>query len=104
MPGRLLIGHRRSGIMPVCSANISRSLNVAMAIFLALCSIRGWAWAHAIVVDTIPKDGAVLASPPELVVPRFNARIEKPLTSVKLVRDDGRSFPCRFESSASAPG
>ncbi len=90
--------------MQVCNTNMPRSLIFAILIILAVCSIRVWAWAHAIVVDSTPRDGAVLSAPPQLAVLRFNARIEKSLSSVKLFRSDGRSFPVRIETSGNGAG
>ena len=61
--------------------------------FLALCAAPGSAWAHALLVDSQFRNGAVLQSAPREIVLRFDARIEASLSSVKLLRSDGRSFP-----------
>jgi methionine-rich copper-binding protein CopC len=45
--------------------------------------------AHAIVVDASPPDRSVLTRVPAEVVLRFNAKLEKKLTHVKLDRADG---------------
>ncbi len=47
------------------------------------------ALAHAIVVDASPADRAVLTRVPAEIVLRFNAKLEKKLTHVKLDRADG---------------
>lgn len=46
--------------------------------------------AHAIVVEASPGDGAVLASAPEAVVLRFNAKIERGLSRITLAGNDGQ--------------
>lgn len=47
--------------------------------------------AHAVAVETTPPDRATLAkAPPEIVI-RFNAKLEKKLTHVKMERADGSS-------------
>lgn len=47
------------------------------------------ALAHAIVVEASPADRSVLTRVPAEVVLRFNAKLEKKLTHVKLDRADG---------------
>ena len=47
------------------------------------------AFAHAIVVDATPADRSVLTRVPAEIVLRFNAKLEKKLTHVKLDRADG---------------
>lgn len=48
-------------------------------------------FAHAAAVETTPQDRAQLASVPAEIVIRFNARLEKKLTHVKMERADGSS-------------
>ena len=45
--------------------------------------------AHAIVLESVPAPGAVLARAPERVTLRFNSKIEKRLTRVTLANRDG---------------
>ena len=47
------------------------------------------AFAHAVAVEASPPDRAVLTRVPAEVVLRFNAKLEKKLTHVKLDRADG---------------
>ena len=47
--------------------------------------------AHAIVLESVPAPGAVLARAPERVILRFNSKIEKRLTRVTLANSDGVS-------------
>jgi methionine-rich copper-binding protein CopC len=93
--------------MSFCSRTIWKTLASGIGIFLAVFALNCSAWAHAIVIDSIPEDGAVLASQPMQIILRFNARIEKSLSSVKLLGREGHSFPVRVVSSgngaASAP-
>ena len=64
----------------------------ARAALLMLCAALPVAsLAHAVAVETTPKDHATVAAvPPEIVI-RFNARLEKKLTHVKMERADGSS-------------
>ena len=50
----------------------------------------GLAFAHAVVVESSPREGARLTSPPREIVLRFNARIEKSLTRLTLAAHDGK--------------
>ena len=50
-----------------------------------------FAHAHAVAVETTPRDRATLATVPQEIVIRFNAKLEKKLTHVKMERADGSS-------------
>lgn len=48
------------------------------------------AWAHAIIVASVPAAGETTAEPPPYLVLRFNGRIERAFSSVTLVGPDER--------------
>jgi methionine-rich copper-binding protein CopC len=45
--------------------------------------------AHSLLLESSPAAGAVVAAPPAQIALRFNNRIEKPLSSVRLLGPDG---------------
>jgi methionine-rich copper-binding protein CopC len=47
------------------------------------------AFGHAIMVESTPKQDETVTAAPKEALLRFNARIEKKLTTVKLVNDNG---------------
>jgi methionine-rich copper-binding protein CopC len=47
---------------------------------------------HAVLVESSPRDGEALATPPPVAVLRFNVRIERRLTRVALTGPDGRAI------------
>ena len=49
-------------------------------------------WAHAIVVDSNPREGAVLKQAPDRIQLRFNVKIEKALTRVTLTKGDKQAI------------
>lgn len=49
-------------------------------------------WAHAIVVDSNPREGAVLKRAPVRIQLRFNVKIEKALTRVTLTKGDQQAI------------
>jgi copper resistance protein C len=51
----------------------------------------GLAYAHAVVIESTPKNGETLFSPPTEIVLRFNAKIEKALARVSLATSDGKT-------------
>lgn len=70
--------------------------------FLAIIACvlaAGPAWAHAVLLDTGPADGAALAEPPAAVVLRFNEPVAP--VSVRILDGSGRdvagpacTWPC----------
>jgi methionine-rich copper-binding protein CopC len=62
----------------------------ALLLFLACPAL---VHAHAVVIESSPRDGARLSRPPGEIVLRFNARIEKSLTRLNLATADGRNVP-----------
>ena len=64
----------------------------------ALCAAllawdSGAAFAHAIILESEPAAGAKLAEPPARIYLRFNSKLEKNLSSVRLMSADGRPVP-----------
>ena len=49
-------------------------------------------WAHAIVIESNPREGAVLKQAPGRVQLRFNVKIEKALTRVTLTKDNKQAI------------
>ncbi len=49
--------------------------------------------AHAVLMESNPADGSILANPPSQVVLRFNARIEKSLARFVLAASTGKVVP-----------
>ncbi len=60
--------------------------------------------AHAIVIDSIPADGATLTQPPMQVLLRFDAKIIHSLAVVSLISADGRkiALPAAGDNHAAA--
>jgi hypothetical protein len=58
-----------------------------------LASNPGAAAAHAIILESEPTAGATLAEPPARIYLRFNSKLEKRLSSVRLASADGRPVP-----------
>jgi copper resistance protein C len=58
-----------------------------------LASNPGAASAHAIILESEPTAGATLAEPPARIYLRFNSKLEKRLSSVRLLAADGRPVP-----------
>jgi methionine-rich copper-binding protein CopC len=58
--------------------------------------------AHAIVLESVPAQDAVLAQPPERVMLRFNSKIEKRLTRVTLGPSGGPRQPLPVTGAAAA--
>ncbi|HSS47283.1 MAG TPA: copper resistance CopC family protein [Burkholderiales bacterium] len=49
-------------------------------------------WAHAIVIESNPREGAVLKRAPDRIQLRFNVKIEKALTRVTLIKGDKQAI------------
>jgi methionine-rich copper-binding protein CopC len=49
-------------------------------------------WAHAIVIESNPREGAVLKQAPSRVLLRFNVRIEKALTRITLTKGNKQAM------------
>ncbi len=62
---------------------------LAMAAALLLCLTNySAASAHALVVESNPRDGALLKQAPDRIRLRFNVKIEKALTRIRLTKGD----------------
>ncbi|HMK15006.1 MAG TPA: copper resistance CopC family protein [Burkholderiales bacterium] len=62
-------------------------LFIAALILMFLTSYTS-CWAHAIVIESNPREGAVLKQAPDRVQLRFNVKIEKALTRITLTKDN----------------
>lgn len=56
-------------------------------------SLVGGAAAHSLLLESSPTAGATLAAPPQRITLRFNNRIEKKLSTIRLVDERGASRP-----------
>lgn len=84
-----------------------RSFTVSLRAFfslLILLAAATAALAHAVVIESVPRDGAVLPEAPREVLLRFNARIEQALTKVSLVRAGGKEAGKVIPLPAQGPG
>ena len=69
---------------------------------LATLALARVAVAHSLLLESTPAAGAVLAAaPPELML-RFNNRIEKSLSRIRLVDEAGAARPVALSRSAAA--
>jgi methionine-rich copper-binding protein CopC len=75
------------------SGPVMKSLFFLLATLFFLQLDSGSALAHAVVIESHPKDGEELSQAPAEIVLRFNARIEKRLVSVDLTSGDRTSIP-----------
>lgn len=66
-------------------------LFTAASVLLFLTSYN-FCWAHAIVVDSNPREGAVLKRAPDRIQLRFNVKIEKALTRVTLTKGNKQAI------------
>jgi methionine-rich copper-binding protein CopC len=65
-----------------------RSLGGFLAAGLVLAA-AGPVGAHSLLLESVPAAGATLTTPPHQLMLRFNNRIEKPLSRVRLVNGEG---------------
>lgn len=70
---------------------------------ISLGGLTGRLEAHAIVVESVPKNGAVLQDPPKEVVLRFNSKLEKSLTRVELVVGENTPLPVTIPVDVDPP-
>jgi methionine-rich copper-binding protein CopC len=60
---------------------------------VALVSAPGAVGAHSLLLESVPASGATLTAPPRELTLRFNNRIERSLSRVRLVDDRGADRP-----------
>ncbi len=58
---------------------------------------------HALVLESVPKPGEVLTSPPERISLRFNSRIELALSTLSVTSSKGRTLLLSRSSENGAP-
>jgi len=77
-----------------------RGLQALAAAAVLLIAVAGPAAAHSLLLESTPAAGATLAAgPPELML-RFNNRIEKPLSRVRLLDGRGGAQPVALRADA----
>ncbi len=76
--------------MKIQVTRITLVLAQVFFVILAVAGARSPASAHAVLVSSSPKDHAILKAPPQKVILRFDARIEKPVSQVTLHTDKGQ--------------
>ncbi len=86
--------------MPIPKGPQAGWLRTGWPLLLVVLVSAASAWAHAVVVESSPEDGAVLARAPDYAVLRFNARIERGLSQVSLHAAGGRPIPLPPRSPA----
>lgn len=86
----VLAGFAWSGMMRAHDMDITTSKKrlpvLACALFFFLNGY-GVALAHAVVVESNPREGEVLKQAPDRILLRFNVKIEKTLTRISLTKD-----------------
>ena len=65
---------------------------VSVLAFLFFLNGNALVFAHAVVVESSPREGAVLRQAPGRVQLRFNVKIEKALTRVTLTKDNKQAI------------
>jgi len=59
----------------------------------AVLALAGGTPAHSLLLESSPVAGATLAAPPQQITLRFNNRIEKKLSAIRLVDERGAPRP-----------
>jgi len=80
---------------------MTRAAALAAALALGAAAAPPPASAHAIVVDSVPAPGAVVAGPDVEIAVHFNCRIDPARSKLALLAEDGRSRA--LEISPGAP-
>ena len=88
--------------MKTIISRIAWSATQVIIVLLAVAAIGTAASAHAVLVSSVPKDKAVLKTPPKQVVLRFDARIEKRVSQVTLL--DAKNKKVKLPASKNAGG
>jgi len=79
---------------------LTRLLCGLLAAGLASLALAGSAAAHSLLLESSPAAGAALSAPPAQLVLRFNNRIEKSLSTVRLVDGHGAVRPLVIDVGA----
>lgn len=72
----------------------------AVAAGLVVVALASPVVAHSLLLESSPAAGATLATAPSELMLRFNNRIEKPLSRVRLVDNRGSAQPLALATSA----
>jgi hypothetical protein len=79
---------------------LTRVLRGLLAAGLASLALAGSAAAHSLLLESTPAAGATLSASPARLVLRFNNRIEKSLSAVRLVDAQGVARPLVIDVGA----
>jgi methionine-rich copper-binding protein CopC len=60
-----------------------------LAAALGALAVAGPAAAHSLLLESVPAAGATLSSPPPALMLRFNNRVEKSLSRIRLINGQG---------------
>lgn len=63
------------------------------AALLGVLVVAAPAAAHSLLLESVPAAGAILSEPPRELVLRFNNRVEKALSRLRLVSEQGTAQP-----------
>jgi methionine-rich copper-binding protein CopC len=77
-----------------------RALAGLVAVGLTMLVLGGAAAAHSLLLESIPAAGATLPAAPRELMLRFNNRIEKPLSRVRLLDGHGAIQPVPLRTEA----
>ena len=86
--------------------NRARSVKLLCLPVIALVVLlagSGPAGAHAVVIESSPKDKEILPRAPKEVMFRFNSKIEKSLARISLTSNTGRTIPLPRLTAAGPP-
>jgi len=75
------------------------SLFVILLFLLLLAGVRDRLWAHAILLESSPADGALLSEAPSHASLRFSSKLETLLCRVTLISADGHQTVLQVEPS-----
>ena len=91
------------GLIHTRSARVVTLLCLAVIPLVLLWAGSGPAGAHAVVIESSPKDKEILTRAPKEVLLRFNSKIEKSLARISLTGNSGRKIPLSRQTEAGPP-
>ena len=83
-------GHRKDNRRKMSNTILYGCCRQGIAILLFYWMGIALVYAHAVVIESTPKNGAILLQPPQEIILHFNAKIEKTLAKVSLKTSDGK--------------
>jgi len=91
------------GLIHTRSARVVTLLCLAVIPLVLLWAGSGPAWAHAVVMESSPKDKEILTCAPKEVILHFNSKIEKSLVRISLTGSGGRTIPLPRPAAGGPP-